>query len=287
MTVQAERIVPVSEYSLIDFVALVNKIFQDYVVPINWNVLTFKMDARENSLSLADSFVFLRGGEPVGFILIGIRSRRARVDAMGVVESERGKGLAERILRHAIHHLRLRNVETLTLEVAASDQRAVRFYDKNGFRKVRELHTMVLPTPSNVVSERLNVSFISSECKAIYSMALNFEISHGRKLNWQREPITLLLANGRYSYVRIHAGRQDGYLVWGRNEDNTAFIVDCASNERDWSDITRYAVEHIVEQTHTNLLSAVSVPEDDKLFEALRNVGFETVLVQHEMSRPV
>lgn len=282
---QQERIMPLSEFSLIDFVELVNEIFKDYVVPINWNVLTFKMDARENSLSFSDSFVFLKGDKPVGFVLVGIRGRRARIDAMGVVESERGKGLAERILRHSMHHLKLKNVETLVLEVAASDTRAVKFYDKNGFRRVRNLYTMVLRTPSNVVSERINVSFIESESKAIYSMALGIEINKGRKPNWQREPISLLLADGRYHYVRIHYGDQDGYLVWGRNDDGTTFIVDCAGTSHDWTELVSLVVEFIVEQTHTNLISVVAVPEDDKLCQALKNVGFEVVLTQYEMVR--
>lgn len=280
-----ERIVTLSEYSLIDFVELVNRIFQDYVLPINWNVLNFKMDARENSVSLADSFVFIKKNEPVGFILNAIRGKRARIDAMGVVESERGKGLAERILKHTFHHLKLKNIEQILLEVASSDERAVKFYDKNGFRKSRELNTFVLENPAKV---NISYTHLTTDCKYVYSVSLNNELQVQRKVNWQREPITLLLADGRYNYVRFHTPSTEGYLVWGKNEDNSAFVVDLgAKSEKigDWQKICQIAVDYLVEQINPPLISVVSVPEDDILHEALVSSGFKTVFTQYEMCR--
>ncbi|MFN3328612.1 MAG: GNAT family N-acetyltransferase [Fervidobacterium pennivorans] len=282
-----EKIVTLSEYSLIDFVELVNEIFSDYVLPINWNVLNFKMDARENSISLIDSFVFLRDEKPVGVVLTAIRGKRARIDAMGVVRSERGKGLAEKILKHLFHHLKLKNIEQVTLEVASSDERAVRFYDKNGFRKVRELHTFVLENPERT---NLNYAHLKTDCKYVYSFSLNNELHIQRKVNWQREPITLLLADGRYDYVRFHVGSTEGYLVWGKNEDKTAFIVDCAAKSNtleDWEKICLSSIDYIVQEQNPNLISIVSVAEDDILHEALNLDNFKIVFTQYEMCRKI
>ncbi|MGC8903286.1 MAG: GNAT family N-acetyltransferase [Fervidobacterium sp.] len=282
-----EKILTLSEYSLIDFVELVNEIFKDYVLPINWNVLSFKMDARENSVSLTDSFIFVKDKNPVGFILVAIRGNRARIDAMGVVEGERGKGLAERILKHTFHHLKHKNIETVYLEVAASDERAVRFYDKNGFRKHRELHTFILkkPEPKNI-----RYSTFTSDNKYVYSVALNNEIDIQRKVNWQREPITLLLADGRYNFTRFHVGNTEGYLVWGKNEDNSAFIVDLAVKSNsitDWEMVCNCAIDYLYKELNPSLISVVSVPEDDYLHTALENSGFEKVFTQYEMCRKI
>lgn len=280
-----EKILTVAEYSLIDFVQLVNKIFQDYVLPINWNVLSFKMDARENSISFSDSFVFVKNNEPVGFILISIRGKRARIDAMGVVENERGKGLAERILKHAFHHLKLKNIENINLEVAASDERAVRFYDKNGFRKVRELHTFVLENPQ---PENLHYSSFTSDSKYVYSVALNNELQIHRKVNWQREPISLLLADGRYNYTRLHIGNTEGYVVWGKNEDNSVFIVDLAAkseNLSNWELICNCAIDYLFKQINPSIISVVSVAEDDYLHTTLLENDFRIVFTQYEMCR--
>ncbi|MFN4200592.1 MAG: GNAT family N-acetyltransferase [Fervidobacterium gondwanense] len=279
------KVVTLAEYPLIDFVELVNRIFADYVVPINWNVLSFKMDARENSISFADSFIFLRGSEPLGFLLTAVRGNKARIDAMGVVANERGKGLAEQILKHAFRHLKTKNIDSIFLEVASSDERAVRFYDKNGFRKVRNLNTFVLnnPQPSTI-----KYSSFTADNRLVYSIAISNEINIPRKVNWQREPITLLLSDGRYNLVRLHFKNVEGYLVWGKNEDNSAYIVDCApksSEDLDWSSIINISVDYILQNTNAHLISVVSVAEDDKLHQALLENKFNIVLTQYEMFR--
>lgn len=280
-----EKIVVLSEYSLIDFVELVNKIFSDYVVPIDWSVLTFKMDARENSISLNDSFVFLDNNEPRGFILNAIRKNRARIDAMGVVESERGKGLAERIIKHSHHYLKMKSIDEILLEVASIDERAVRFYDKNGYRIVRNLHTMILDNPEKISNNGGNYSYIISDSKVIYPMALNFEIQQQRHPNWQREPISLFLANGRYNYVRVNIDSEEGYFVWGKSSNESAFIVDFGLRSGVLENVVKAAVEYIVAQTGAKLISIVAVPENDVMYEALQKVGFRTVLTQYEMCR--
>lgn len=280
-----EKIVTLSEYSLIEFVELVNKIFSDYVLPINWNVLNFKMDARENSISLIDSFVFLKNEQPVGFVLTAIRGKRARIDAMGVVRSERGKGLAERILKHLFHHLKLKNIDHVLLEVASSDERAVRFYDKNGFRKVRELRTFVL---KNIEKRNLSYTSFTTDCKYVYSFSLNNELRIQRKVNWQREPITLLLANGRYNYVRFHMGTTEGYLVWGKNEDKSAFIVDLGTKStilEEWEKICLVSADYIISQVNPSIISVISVAQDDILHDILTTCKFDVIFTQYEMCR--
>ncbi len=278
----SEKIVKLSEYSIIDFVELVNEIFKDYVVPVNWSVLNFKMDVRENSISLNDSFVFLRDDKPVGFIVNAIRGFRGRIDAMGVVESERGKGLAQRILTHALEHLKIKGIRNVVLEVAQADERAVKFYDKNGFRLKRVLHTMLLesPKPNGITYNAQN-----SDPRMVYSLAIAVELVHQRKPNWQREPITILLADGRYNYTRLSSRGIDGYLVWGRNEDGSVYIVDCATKTDDWNTILKASISYLFNNYAPPLISIVAVPEDDKLFQALQNNGFKTLVIQQEMCR--
>jgi ribosomal protein S18 acetylase RimI-like enzyme len=280
-----ERIVTLAEFPLIDFVELVNMVFSDYVIPINWNVLSFKMDARENSISFSDSFVFIKDNEPVGFILVAIRGNRARIDAMGVVPNERGKGLADRILKHTFRHLKMKNIEQVTLEVAVSDERAVRFYDKNGFRKLRSLDTFVLENPQEY---DIHYSALQTDNRLVYSIALSNEINIPRKVNWQREPITLMLSDGRYNLVRLHYKNIEGYLVWGKTDENSSYIVDCAPRSpvpEDWDLVVKVCVDYIAKNTRPSIISVVAVAEDDLLHSALEKNGFKILLTQYEMIR--
>ncbi|QTA38099.1 GNAT family N-acetyltransferase [Thermosipho ferrireducens] len=273
-----EKILTLNEFPIVDFVNLVNRIFQDYTVPVNWNVISFQMDARENSISLKDSFVFLKKDTPVGFIVNSIRRERGRIDAMGVVEKERGTGLAVHILAHTINHLKWRGIKNLSLEVIKEDKRAFRFYEKNGFRITRNLHLMVLQP---VLEEKLDYNYFKVEPRYVYSQALELEFS-GRKPNWQREPITLLLSNGRYNFVRLTTNKINGYLVWGKNSEGNVFIVDIGTKEN-WDDMVKVSVQYLKKSTNCNLISVTAVPENDPLYNSLLNNGFKVVLTQCEM----
>ncbi|HIP92372.1 MAG TPA: GNAT family N-acetyltransferase, partial [Thermotoga sp.] len=218
-----ETIKRLNEVSLLDFVKLVNEIFKDYKLPVNWDVYTFKLDAKENSLSFEDSFVFYEDGYPTGFIVVGIRKNRARIDAMGVIREKRGTGLASRILEHAVENLKWKAVNTVILEVIEEDERAVRFYQKNGFKVQRKLYTLgfedqVMGTPF--------LRFFKTDARWVHKIALEVQINNKRKPNWQREPLTLFLSDERYNMERVAFKGREGYLVWGTTP-TSAFIVDC------------------------------------------------------------
>ena len=272
-----------NEVSLIDFVSLVNEIFSDYPLPVNWDVLGFRLDARENSLSMDESFVFFEGTKPVGFVVTGIRKSRGRIDAMGVVREKRGTGLAQMILRHALERLKWHGVERVILEVASNDPRALRFYQKNGFREIRELHTLALKRDNTVGSK--GARFFKTDPRWVHRVAIEAELSLPRRPNWQREALTLLLSDGRYRMERVVLkGKGEGYLVWGTTEDS-AFIVDTSpiSDRSYYTQLLEASVHRIFEETSKPVITITAVPEDDPLYETSIGVGFRSVFEQKEM----
>lgn len=86
----------VSEFLTLRFLNLVNEVFADYPLRVEWDLFSFNQDVRENSISLPDSYVFLKEDRPVGFILCCIRRNRGRIDSMGVIGEEREKVSVER-----------------------------------------------------------------------------------------------------------------------------------------------------------------------------------------------
>ncbi len=272
-----------NEVSLIDFVNLVNEIFLDYPLPVNWDVLNFRLDARENSISFDESFVFFERNKAVGFVVTGIRKTRGRIDAMGVIREKRGTGLAQMILRHALERLKWHGVERVLLEVASNDSRAVRFYEKNGFRELRKLNTLYLRRGDVTPFE--GVRFFKTDPRWIHRMAIEAEYALSRRPNWQREALTLLLSNGRYRMERVVVkGKGEGYLVWGTTRDS-AFIVDASpiTDSSLYVDIIRGATYMIFQETSKPVITVAAVPEDDPLYEALINSNFRGVFEQKEM----
>ncbi|HOJ87844.1 MAG TPA: GNAT family N-acetyltransferase [Pseudothermotoga sp.] len=275
-----ESVKLLAEFPIVRFLDLVNEIFSDYPVPINWDTLSFNLDARENSISLTDSFVFLKDDRPVGFIVCCLRKNRGRIDAMGVVKEERGTGLAYRILEHALESLRWKKAESVVLEVLETETRAIRFYEKNGFRTTRRLFSMVKENPVPV----RKVSFFRADPRWIHQISVEAMINLSRHPNWQREPATLLLASSRYKMARTNLLKDQGYVVWGATEQN-AFIVDCAParNRESYVSLLDEAVNYVCDVENKTVCSMANIPEDDPLYNAALKIGFEKVLTQLEM----
>ncbi|MEN3008862.1 GNAT family N-acetyltransferase [Pseudothermotoga sp.] len=272
--------VKVSDFPLIRFLNLVKEIFQDYPLPIQWDLFSFNLDVRENSLSLSDSYIFLKTGKPVGFVLCCIRRDRGRIDSMGVIHEERGTGLAREILSFGLDGLKKRGVKSVVLEVLTTQERAFNFYSKFGFRVTRKLISMIKEIPS----PRFSAHFLSTERKSIHKSALEAMVRLSRHPNWQREPVTLLLSGDRYKMARI-GQNLSGYVVWGKGEEN-AFIVDCApiKVEYSYSELVEQSANFVCQVEKRRICYLGNVPENDPLYPAAKQAGFQPLFEQYEMS---
>lgn len=287
-----DKVLKLSEYNLVSFINLVNEVFQDYVVPIKWDILDFELDARENSLSFEDSFVFLKSDKPIGFIVLGIRNDIARIDAMGVVKEVRGTGLASYILEYAFEQLKWKKVNKVILEVAEKDQRAVRFYLKNGFRHVRYLKSLILSDKNSKVDIKSEpkYEFKKSDNKKIHELALEAKFLFKRTPNWQRDPLTLFLAEDRYkNELIIEKHKTIGYLVWGITSSDFAFVVDFSSvvHNREPDDLLLDIVKHIHAESGAGNIQIMNVPENDPIYSAAEKIGFSVFITQQEMERKI
>ncbi len=270
----------VTNVNTVALINLVNRIFKDYKLPVQWTLLGFQLDARENSISFSDSFVFYENDQPVGFVLIAKRKERARIDAMGVIPEKRGTGLAHYMLDYAFEQLRWKGVRKVTLEVLEEDVRAVRFYKKYGFRESRYLITMVLPS-SKKLSTQQEYKITRADPRWIHEKAIQAMFGFSRTPNWQREPVTLLLANGRYNMCKVE---DYGYLVWGTSEGG-AFIVDCApfKTSHTFEEVLEKSMSYMRKEIPDADITAANLPEDDPLYKAAEKMGFITLFKQYEM----
>lgn len=70
----------------------------------------------------------------VGFISSSIIYERAEIEYFVVKEEYRGKGIAKELLEYFISNIK--DGDNISLEVRCSNERAINFYLKNGFKKV-------------------------------------------------------------------------------------------------------------------------------------------------------
>lgn len=80
-----------------------------------------------------------RGWGVCGYMVtcIGGRPRGAELVSVAVDPKERGKGAASALIESTVRRLRLRGVTRLRLMVRVTNRKAVAFYGKYGFRKLR------------------------------------------------------------------------------------------------------------------------------------------------------
>jgi GNAT superfamily N-acetyltransferase len=128
-----------SDYPLPDLTQLLNLSFENYLVPIAFNLSQFLTMVRKDSVDLAASRVLLADEQPAGIALIARRGWTSRLAAMGVVQSQRGQGAGLWFMEKLIREARERDDQDMVLEVIEQNESAVRLYQKCGFQSVRRL----------------------------------------------------------------------------------------------------------------------------------------------------
>ncbi len=261
-------------------IELVNEVFSDYTIPIKWDIFSFKLDMKENSISLDDSFAMFVDDQMIGFSINALRPPRGRIDAFGVKKCFREKGIGGSLLLYSLDQLRWKGIKEVFLEVAYGD-RAVKFYQKYGFVMRRNLKSFYT---DKIMSAPI-CKFVSATIDEIYEEALQNE-KEWRHPNWQREALTLKLSGDRYNHdFVIKDGEKIGYVVWGVNE-NGAYIVDAAPKKKElFNDFFQDLLPSIQEVTKASNIILMNVPEDDPLYEAACEFEMRPFITQWEMSR--
>ena len=128
-----------SDYPLPDLTQLLNLSFENYLVPVSFNLLQFLTMIRKDSVDLAASRVLLVDEQLAGIALIARRGWTSRLAAMGIVQIMRGKGTGFWFMENLIREARERNDREMVLEVIEQNEYAVKLYQKCGFQSVRRL----------------------------------------------------------------------------------------------------------------------------------------------------
>jgi ribosomal protein S18 acetylase RimI-like enzyme len=134
---------PASDYPLTELTQLLNLSFEDYLVPVNFNLVQFLTMLRKDSIDLFSSRVLIMEDEPSGLALIARRGWSSRLAAMGILQSRRGLGAGQWLLEQLIQEARDRQEHEMSLEVIEQNEYAVRLYRRCGFQSIRRLIGLV------------------------------------------------------------------------------------------------------------------------------------------------
>lgn len=132
-------IAPASNYPLPDLVRFLNQGFEDYFVPIQFNMIAFLNMLRKDGIDITVSRVLVIDNSPCGIALIARRGWTSRLAAMGIAKESRGRGAGSWFMNELIEEARQRGEHEMVLEVIEQNGPAVKLYQKSGFQTVRRL----------------------------------------------------------------------------------------------------------------------------------------------------
>jgi ribosomal protein S18 acetylase RimI-like enzyme len=130
---------PASNYPLADLVTILNRGFEEYFVPIQFNMTSFTNLLRKDGIDLTTSKVLLSNDQPSGIALLARRGWTSRLAAMGIAREMRGKGAGSWFMEELIKEACARKEREMVLEVIEQNEPAVNLYRKHGFQTVRRL----------------------------------------------------------------------------------------------------------------------------------------------------
>ena len=110
--------------------------FREAYTPDGFLDTVLTPETLQERLKTMSVFVAVNSGDDVvGTIACGmVTAEEGHLRGMAVLPSMRGSGIAAQLLNHAESELRRKNVERITLDTTEPLQRAMRFYEKHGYR---------------------------------------------------------------------------------------------------------------------------------------------------------
>lgn len=191
-------LVPVEDEA---FVALMNEAFSDYLAgPAHMDVAAIRAFFQAGAVDRTRSVVAREQGRLVGAALVGTRGDLWRVATMGIVPSQRRRGLGNELLSRVLAQARQHGCRELQLEVFERNSGALSLYLRHGFLRKRRLNGWSTTESPRVHAAVPPCSFIEAGDIAALGPLRDFP-----ELPWQNspwgasqapQPLTYLCAEG-------------------------------------------------------------------------------------------
>ena len=265
-------LLPATALDLSALAELFSACFSDYVVPMRMDAAALRDHVETHAIDLECSRLVV-GERPVAFALIARRGETGWVGGMGTVASHRRRGLGTRALVSGIDAARERGCSSVWLEVIDSNQAAARLYAKLGFEVKRELIVWSLSATGNDPPPARRVE---------PDTAAGWIVANRRTREpWQRADETLAQMRARGTEMRgliVERNRSmSSAVVFREDQDKVTVLQIAATDEASAADALLAAARGRRD------LRLANVPVDDVSSRALRSLGAQPVVTQHEM----
>ena len=171
-------------YRFAELSDILERCFQGYFVPITLTPEAFALRFTAEGMSVEDSCVWERNGEPVAIAIIARRSNQARLAAFAIQPDCRGKGLAKSLLAPLFASLNACGIERHYLEVMGANTAAIALYQALGFRITQQIIGFKGETADPASALDLQHSTPDDLLRAVYR-------AQPEAITWQLDPLSL------------------------------------------------------------------------------------------------
>lgn len=237
-----------------------------------------------NDLSL--SYVAFDEDRPMGLILGGIKEfdgvRTMRCGTLCIIPEYRGKGVSSGLLDLHIGSARENHCAQLFLEVINGNDRAVSFYEKNGYERVYDLKYYTLDRQAFLREElETDASYPVREMELKEALALRSRFTD-LHLNWQADFDVLEKSSDVILLGAYHGEDLAGFMAFKENGRIVLLWVDAPYRNRG---LGRRLLSHAAQKVNVEKLH-ISFSNHGPLSGFVKKTGFtEDQLSQYEMYR--
>jgi ribosomal protein S18 acetylase RimI-like enzyme len=133
------EVISAAQFSIAELTDIYNQTRVDYLVPMPMSERKMREYAHNYDIDFSQSAVAVRGNEPLGLALLGVREDTTWVTRMGVAPNTRQKGVGQKLMDKLIDNSGQMGAKLMTLDVIKGNKPAEHLFTKSGFQPVRDL----------------------------------------------------------------------------------------------------------------------------------------------------
>ncbi|MCB0630995.1 MAG: GNAT family N-acetyltransferase [Saprospiraceae bacterium] len=264
-----------------DLIHTFNTAFADYIVPMQVEQEAMRLRWLSCRADYRLSFGAFDDDQLVGFMVTGVDEWKGLKTAYnagtGVIPSHRGRHIVQQLYDKAIPAFKTAGIRQCTLEVIVGNDRAIKAYERVGFRKDRTLKCFgkanFLPT-----RERRKWHFREAETPDwnTYREFREFPPS------WENNRQAVAIAGEHYTCKELYEGEDlIGFILF---RPESAYVAQFGvADWEDWLHIGHQLWQHVL-RIHSGMRINNIEAEAGRSIAILEQTGLQNTIDQYEMS---
>ncbi|WP_037374108.1 GNAT family N-acetyltransferase [Salinimicrobium xinjiangense] len=246
------------------------KAFEGYFVQLPEDIVYWRSRFIIARVDWSLSFGMFDGDKLVGYIINGIDQHNGKLTAYntgtGVLAEYRGKAIVDQLYDHAVPLLKDRKIEKCLLEVICENERAIKVYERIGFKIIRHLRTFSGNLPETTSENRFQ--------KCHFSQVLNSGLYKPEHYAWDNSAEAIKMSDNIRTFCLGKTNSPEAYF----SIDPAGNVIQLESTNADYEYLLG-ALGNVAGEVKLKNLDA----QRSQLIKALQKLHFSNPVNQYEM----